>query len=200
MKEGDVMMLDDTSEATHVAIALGQALFSFSSGKRSITHAGLYDGGGAILEASGSAGLRSANIVSKNPGYRYQIWRYVWPNPDAGARVAQGAAHFARRIIRLRTEGPNANSGQQKYSKAAALRGLFGNSSRHEGAMVAEWDLYSDPDSIKEWYCSMFVVGCYNASTLPVPIDRDFRYITTKELHAYFKADSKWTQVGVYTV
>ncbi len=202
MKEGDVMMLDDTSEATHKFIATGQALFSFSSGKRSIIHAGLYNGRGNILEATGAHGLRSAKLVEKSTGYKYQIWRYL-NDTDKGKTYANAATRRAREFIFLRNQGPTANPGPQNYPKASALRGLFGNSTRDSGAIEAETALFDKPDSVREFYCSMFVVACYNISiqsTLPVPINRDFRYITTKELHAYFKTDSNWSQVGVYTV
>ena len=64
MEKGDVLLMEDaTSKLTHFAIAFAQAVISHRyKASSNVTHAGIYDGQGNIMEAAGAAGLRKANL------------------------------------------------------------------------------------------------------------------------------------------
>jgi hypothetical protein len=200
LRAGDVLLLKDGGgffrEPTHMGITFGQSTLSHQLGSSSnTTHAGIYDGTAYILEASGAAGCRSAQLVTKN-NYRYQVWRY-----SRSKRIPAYAKDVAEQIIHTRQA---VNPGQANYSLGPHLGGLLRYSGRGEGARQAVANLMNDVTAIQQWYCSSFVVACYEVARemrgfqTPV-IDVDFRFVSPKRLQAALReAGSGWEHVGDY--
>jgi hypothetical protein len=76
--KGDVLLLRDLGEFTHIMIGFGESIVSHGRNRHaSIVHAGLYDGGNALLEASGEGkDLRSGAFADKDVEYRFLAFRY----------------------------------------------------------------------------------------------------------------------------
>jgi hypothetical protein len=208
MKRGDVLLLDDVSESTHQWIARGQSIFNWhSKGSNSVTHAGLYSGGDHnILESAGSAGLRSMDICTKHPGYRFRVYRL---QDTFAYLLANAAAKKAEELIEQRPDdlknAENSGVGFGRYGKSNAAFGLISFSNRGKGAKAAVSTLVETPGADRAFYCSNFVVECYELACHDLRvqhvIDVDYRKVSPKMLQAVFeKNNSGWRQMGVYTV
>ncbi len=200
MRGGDVLLFEDvTGAATHFAIAAGQAMFSHRPhASSSVTHAGIYDGGGKIMESSGAAGLRSMELIEKHKGYKFQVYRLN------NKSVAMTAVSWAAKLIYERPADKEKSEGFGFYDTGKAAKGMFSRSNRGSGAKKAVNELINDPFSDRGFYCSNFVVECYELAcevtgNTPV-IDVDYRKVTPKILQANLRGDANWTYVGNYTV
>jgi hypothetical protein len=200
MRGGDVMLFEDvTGAATHFGIAVAQTVISHRANASSnVTHAGIYDGGGSILESSGAAGLRSMQLVDKHRGYKFQVYRLN------NKSVAMAAVSWAAKLINERPEGAAVGDGFGNYDTGMAVKGIFSRSNRGTGAQAAVDNLRNDPFAQRGFYCSNFVVECYELAceitgTAPV-IDVDYRKVSPKLLQANLRNDANWTYEGNYTV
>jgi hypothetical protein len=186
-------------DGTHFLITAGQAVGTHQIGSSSnVTHAGLCDGGGSILEASGGEGLRSADFVIKHLGTKYQVYRYKG-NP----RIPEDAVNWAMKFIAHRGDETNPDKGFGQYSLRGAVRSIFSCSYRGSGAKKA---IDADPfaDNERAFYCSSFVVECYERACkdlgLQPVIEIDYRHVSPKLLQANLRRCTDWDYVGDYTV
>lgn len=200
MRSGDVLLFEDVfGAATHFGIAVGQVLLSHRmSASSNVTHAGIYDGGGSIMESAGAAGLRSMKLVEKHHGYKFQVYRLD------NRRLAMMAVSWGAKLINERPSGVSKSEGFGRYDTGMAAKGIFCSSSRGKGAVKAVKSLVNDPFADRGFYCSNFVVECYElacevAGSAPV-IDVDYRKVTPKVLQANLRNSSHWTYIGNYTV
>ena len=171
LARGDLLFLEDKSEVTHLGIAAGQFLTHPTLRHASVTHVGMADGQGNILESSGAAGLRVMKIAEKLYSYNFRVYRY--PNKD----VAEEAASLASTLIAGRNPKHPKGEGYGGYDAWAAAKSLF---KRHgavdEGKklheqvekaekrvkeMEGQESVYIDDVDLK-FYCSNFVAICYN--------------------------------------
>ena len=200
MRGGDVLLFEDVTGAkAHFMIATGQAMFSHRRhGSSNVTHAGIYDGGGSIMESSGAAGLRSMELIEKHKGYKFQVYRLN------NKSVAMAAVSWAAKLINERPAGGKTSEGFGLYDKGKATKGMFSSSKRGSGAERAVGHLRDDPFADRGFYCSNFVVECYELACevtghSPV-IDVDYRKVTPKILQANLRGDTNWSFIGNYTV
>jgi len=200
MRSGDVLLFEDVTGAkTHFAIAVGQSLFSHRSNASSnVTHAGLYDGGGSIMESSGAAGLRSMKLVEKHHGYKFQVYRH------SNKSVAMASVSWAAKLINERPSGVGTSDGFGRYDTGMAGKAMFTRSNRGSGAKKAVANLKDNAFEDRGFYCSNFVVECYELACEvtgngPV-IDVDYRKVTPKILQANLRNNSDWSFIGNYTV
>ncbi|HSB73672.1 MAG TPA: hypothetical protein VLT62_30465 [Candidatus Methylomirabilis sp.] len=208
MKTGDVLLLKDaTSAFSHMAIALGQALLSHRVAATSrITHAGIYDETGtAILEASGAKGLRAMDITKKQSGFTFQVYRCV----DLQAvrwNVPPIAVMWARDFIERKESGSHGSFGNYSCPPKA----LLCRANRGKGAVAAVEKLRADPYAERTFYCSNFVVECYELACMTQDCDPvfsvDFRKITPKTLQSTMRRKrlggdgGKWSYMGDFIV
>ncbi|MEK6234800.1 MAG: hypothetical protein N2C14_08815, partial [Planctomycetales bacterium] len=158
------MLLNDAfSAGTHFGIAFLQSTFTHGWDQdSSITHAGLYGGKQNILESSGAAGLRSAQLCSKEPGLEYEFYRYT-----TSSRIADMAAWWAENLILTRKLDPTSTS-KSKWFGLYTVKGTAGmlrsskKGSKSEGRVE---DLMKDPWKARGFYCSNFVCECYELAT-----------------------------------
>jgi cell wall-associated NlpC family hydrolase len=201
---GDILLFEDvTGAATHFGIAALQVVVSHRKHASSnVTHAGLYDGGGRIQEAAGAAGLRSMALVEKHKGSKYQVYRYATP------RLPLHASSWAEKLIAHRPESyknPEFKGvGFGRYDTPMAAGGIFSRSNRGEGAENAVEGLIANPFADRGFYCSNFVVECYELARhalhhKPV-IDVDYRKVSPKVLQANLRKSPEWTYKGNYIV
>jgi hypothetical protein len=159
-----VLLLNDATSAwTHTAICIGQALLSHRvSASSSITHAGIYDETGtAILEASGAEGLRAADLTKKPSGYVFQVYRCV----DLEAvrnNVPPIAVMWARDFIERKQSGKHGSFGAYSCPPKA----LVCRANRGGGAKAAVEKLRANPYKERTFYCSNFVVECYELACM----------------------------------
>ena len=208
MNSGDVLLLNDATSAwSHFGIALMQGLFSHRvSATSSITHAGIYDETGtAILEASGAKGLRAMDVTTKQKGFTFQVYRCV----DLQAvrwNVPLIAVMWARDFIERKESGTHGSFGNYKCPPKA----LVCRANRGTGAVAAVEKLRADPYAERTFYCSNFVVECYELACMTQDCDPvfsvDFRKITPKTLQSTMRRKNlggdggKWKYVGDFIV
>jgi len=196
MDSGDILIQQEMGGFTHGMIATGQFVVSHRSNAGSnVTHAGIYDGMGGILEASGKGGLQDAELVTKAKDSKYQVFRL-----KNNSLLADTAKDWAMKLLAHREE----SSGFGGYGKGKALKGMFTISARGSGAKKAVQKLIDDPYTDRAFYCSNFVVECYELAAdthkYGPLIDVDYRKVTPKVLQANLRSSSSWEYVGNYYV
>jgi len=205
LKGGDVLLVEDIKDGTHKMIAVGQAVFSHRTRASSnVTHAGLFDGCDSILESSGAVGLRAANFFKDHLGTKYQVYRF----DGLPLTLADCARDWAELLVEhrpwnLKTELEK-GEGFGAYSKPKALHSLFSRSNRGKGAKSAVANLRNDPLAERDFYCSNFVVECYELACTqkgvnPV-IEVDYRNVSPKRLQSALRHDPDWEHVGNFTI
>lgn len=196
LRKGDILLVEDLKDPTHLMIGIGQAIMSHGTRSSSnVTHAGLYDGGISILEASGGEGLRSAEFFEKHRGTKYQVYRYR-SDPD----VAELAAQWAQRLVDKRGGETRKTVGFGRYDTPGALSSLLAPSTRGPLAKKAIAHRLANPDEDRGFYCSSFVVECYEVACellrkRPV-LEVDYRYISPKMLQANLRHGTDWAYKG----
>jgi hypothetical protein len=200
MEIGDILLVEDFKDPTHFMIAVGQALVAHGTKASSnVTHAGIYDGAGNILEASGAAGLRSANFLEEHLGTKYQVYRYL-----GDKKIPERAFQWANAFVLKRGDEKDKNKGFGRYSTSGALSSLFRSSIRGPWAKKAIANRLNNPTEDRGFYCSSFVVECFELACnelgkRPV-IEIDYRFISPKMLQANLRHCTDWSYVGNYTV
>lgn len=194
MRSGDVLLLETLSGGFHPFIGLGQSIMTHRmNASANVTHAGLYDGGGNIMEASGDFGLQSVRISGKKSGSKYQVYRVN------NKSTAMCAVSWAAKLILAKS------SKFGTYSKKGALKSIFTRGNRGTGSQKSFDIIKNDPFKDRSFYCSNFVVECYELAKEvsgfnDVLIKADYRKVSPKMLQSELRNDSRWTYVGNYTV
>ena len=98
------------------------------------------------------------------------------------------------------SEGSKKSEGFGRYDTKGAGLSLLTKSNRGKGAKRAVGKRMSDPFEDRGFYCSAFVVECYELAsglygTDPV-IDIDYRKVSPKRLQSELRTDSRWKHVG----
>ena len=204
LETGSVLLVEDwgyvVKDPTHTGIAAGQALLSHGrKASSNVTHAGIADGSNRILEASGAEGLRGANFFDVHYGTKYQVYRYMG-NP----RIPALAAHWAEKYISMRNGQTNKNVGFGRYDLAGAVGCLFASSKRGTGAMASVIGLAKNPNYDRGFYCSSFVVECYELACADLQVGPvigvDYRYVSPKMLQSVLRNSKDWHHDGNYMV
>lgn len=198
---GDVMLKTGITHASHVAIAVGQAITNWSGqGSSALTvHGAIYAGLGSVIESSGPGLLHQP--ISK------AVWLvYRYSNAD----VASIALDVANTYYAMSRNAGN-YTGQAKgnapafgaYSTTQAVSSLArptNVSPSGERASKAIWE----GGARESFYCSNFVVRCYEAAGQTAsppqrPINADYRSVSPKELQARLNGDPRWRLIGAYS-
>jgi hypothetical protein len=211
--EGDVLLVEDwCHDFSHAAIALGQAIFSHGKNASSnVTHAGIFDGTRNILESSGDEALRSADFIMVHKKTKYQVYRYIGDSEElpaaasAWAKRLIGHRYVDPRMLNNKTGEVEKGQGFGRYGKAEALGSLFTTSSRGQGARVAVNQLVDDPYEDRAFYCSNFVVECYELACRELRIKPviavDYRHVSPKRLQKALRDRTDlWEYQGNYKV
>jgi hypothetical protein len=207
LKKGDILLVEDwTSEVTHFGIAAAQAVITHGrKASSNVTHAGLFDGGISILEASGEEGLRSAAFFINHRGMKYQVYRFT-----GDPRIPEFATERAVLYVRYRnvicnlSGKANKTKGFGRYDTTGAVASVFSSSQRGYGAGKALDKLVETPFADRGFYCSSFVVACYELACIDAchrrVMDIDFENVSPKQLQSLLRQSSDWKHQGNYTV
>lgn len=151
LRAGDIMIKYNDGGAVSNVIQLGQL---FGRGSSKFTHAGIMSSATTIIEMSGS-GLNENNLLTKNSGVNYEVFRCI------DAEVAAGAAETAKMMYAGVQGGGMKVSYDMKGSVGSILsRKLIGNK-------VLNTDLQLDrlmSGKGAAYFCSGHVVLCYQAA------------------------------------
>jgi hypothetical protein len=195
LQHGDILL----SEGTSLRVKVGQALLShnFSGGKSNVTHASVYDiqnPNGMLTSAVPRAGVW--RFENDRPGMVYHVYRYRGPN--ATPIVYQAVAQARQYVERTQDEQHDPN-GFGRYSDMRAANTLVHSSSFGAGAQQALVRLREDPFCRRTFFCSQFVVQCYQLATASgqaPAIRADSRHTSPKALQARLNEDPNWEYVG----
>ena len=155
LKRGDVFMVSDASSTfNHFAIAFGQAMMTRNSDSSKITHVGMYDGAGNIIEASGQAGLRIVPLSSKI-GLKYKAMRLTAKEYEDTGELA---ADIAYQLCERRAEEfpPPADEGFGRNTKPGSISSIFRLSYMSTKAQQRLLEISKDPTFDRGFYCSRF--------------------------------------------
>jgi hypothetical protein len=218
LKKGDILLVEDCGlhptgkkghrfEGTHLGIAAGQAVITHrAKASSNVTHAGLYDGGISIIEASGEVGLRSAAFCIDHRGTKYQVYRFT-----GDPRIPEFATERAMDYVRYRnvicglSGKANKSVGFGRYDTTGAVTSVFASSHRGCGAGKAFDKLVETPYADRGFYCSSFVVACYELACVDAGhrriMDVDFENVSPKMLQSLLRQQTThWKHEGNYTV
>lgn len=141
---------------------------------------------------------------------------YRLANEATGARLAEAAGRVATTWAR---EFHHGGQGPSQYSLRKAFNSAFRSSwygpgakeraRKYRAARATDggpasdkyWGLSGNKTDKKEWFCSMFVIACYQAATendeqVQASIPLDARASTPMELDGYIRNSRLWTRVG----
>jgi hypothetical protein len=216
MKKGDILLLHDEKGGTktHKLISRAQHYFLImEEGDYHIVHAGIYDGNGNILEASGEKGLRSAPLNGKDKSLYYLVYRLS----DADmSDISDFATDIAFSLTTLRGERKEAKPEKLKegekyfdldkdfgrYGTLSAGLGLIRSSSLGSNAKERLSKIANDPYMDRDFYCSNFVVETYNLacefSDKSLVFNIDYKNVTPKRLQAEIMKTKGWELKGIY--
>lgn len=200
LRDGDVLLLRDTSEATHKLIKVGQSAGgTLGKGESSVTHVAIYAGGENMIEASGASGLVRSALGDKPYKWDYLVFRYS----DTG--VANSALSWAQRWLGRRDSAKRLGKSYGGYTKKGAVKSIVYSSSFGSGAKSYIADLFLGKDV--EFFCSNFVVACYDVAhfsrtmdittSLPWPFGLDARYVSPRRVHGFLMSSGAWTYLGI---
>lgn len=225
LRDGDILILEDIGELTHLGIAAGQAVLTHGFNSASnVTHAGLYcSADKAILEASGPAGLRRMPLGRKRVGYKFQAFRYT-PRAAAPSPIPATVVEIATRLIQLKITAQAARAGAGETTVYTARGG--GGSYDSPGALIGGGALPSffGPNAIAAiealatacqqdetasnllFYCSSFVTSLYQLAEMRSGVTSanisairlDYRHVSVKTLQGFLRNSVDWTYVGNY--
>jgi hypothetical protein len=196
LKTGDILL----SEGTSFRVKVGQALFSHnhSGGQSNVTHASIFDGPNQAALMSAVPRIGVWRFENDRPGMVYHVYRYAGPN---AVSIAYEAIQRARQYVMQTEDARNDPKGFGRYSDLKAASSLTHSSSFGPGARKAVAKLREDPFCQKTFFCSQFVIQCYQLAVqpqAPPPISADLRYTSPKELQARLNRDTNWQYVGYY--
>ncbi|QSH41132.1 hypothetical protein P0136_09610 [Lentisphaerota bacterium ZTH] len=208
LQTGDILLLADLSEVTHMEISLAQALFNPERLAQSkLTHAGIFDGNGqVILEASGEAGLRRYPLPSKKKGYKYQVWRLDCA--DAAEKdLSQIAVDIANSLIEKKEikQIDFKTRGAGKTFGAYSILGSFKGSPWKRKKTARKLDkINSNIFKERVFFCSNFVLECFEIARLRTGykehlFDVDYRHASPKNIQAsLMRHGHQWHYAGYY--
>ncbi|PVZ72472.1 hypothetical protein [Pelagibaculum spongiae] len=205
LQRGDILLMSDASSTfNHFAIAFGQALMTHNRGSSKLTHVGIYDGQGGIIEASGQAGLRIASLASK-AGLKYKVFRLIGESYQATCEMA---ADIAAQLCQRRAANPDllVDQGFGRFAKKKSISSVFRLSFMSTKAQMHLESLKQDPTIDRGFYCSNLVTESYNLACLYEEQDLlfnvDTRIVSPKKIHSQIKSDANnnWQYVGKFVV
>ncbi len=203
LQRGDILMMSDASSTfNHFAIALGQAFITHNRGSSKITHVGMYDGNGGMIEASGQEGLRIVSLSTK-AGLKYKVFRLIGEDYQETRTLA---ADIASQLCQRRLAEPELQVGEGfgRFAKPKSISSIFRLSYMSTKAQMHLESIQQDPTQDRGFYCSNLITEAYNLACLYEEKDLlfklDTRIVSPKKMHAHMKSDTgnNWLYAGKF--